>query len=260
MRSLSRQRSQQMIREHYHDRGWRHPYKAYETLIKELLVGKSASVLDVGCGREFPLSTHLLQCGAQIHGLDPLGSSEGFPAGVTLRQGTAEEIPYPDASLDVVISRCVFEHLAAPERAFREIKRVLKPEGKVVFLTPNKYDYVSIVAGLIPNVLHARIIRMLEGRPEEDTFPVYYRANSVRRIKALAGKVGLKVERLEHLNHPPYLLTFSRVLCRLAIAYDEWIRRHQHLSGLQAWILGVLAAGECRPRQASQSAKRSRVS
>jgi SAM-dependent methyltransferase len=234
-----RERNRALIREHYYSRGWCRAYTHYENLLAAV-VQKSSMVLDVGCGREFPLASHLLGLGAEVHGVDPVAEPEGTQLDVTVKRGTAENIPYPDNTFDVVTSRSVLEHLQSPARAFMEFHRVLKPGGRLVFLTPSRYDYISIAARIIPNALHGKIIRYLEGREEADTFPTYYKANSVRQIDDLATQAGFAAEQLAYLNHYPYLLTFSPLLCRMAIAYDEWIRRKQRLHCLQAWLLGTL--------------------
>ncbi|MCX5676533.1 MAG: VanZ family protein [Planctomycetota bacterium] len=241
-----RDRCRAMIREHYHSRGWSGAYKQYENLLATV-VRKSSVVLDVGCGREFPLAAHLLGLGAEVHGVDPVAEPEQAQSGVTVKRGMAECIPYPDNTFDVVVSRCVLEHLQDPARVFMEFRRVLKPEGHLVFLTPSRYDYISIAARIIPNSLHGKVIRHLEGREEADTFPTYYRANSVRQISDLATQAGFAAEQLAYLNHYPYLLTFSPLLCRIAIAYDEWIRRRQRLHCLQAWLLGSLRCTKAHP-------------
>ncbi len=62
---------------------------------------------------------------AQIAGLDA----------ITWSEGDAESLPYPDASFDVVLSQ--FGHMFAPrpEVAVAEMRRVLRPGGRVVFAT-----------------------------------------------------------------------------------------------------------------------------
>lgn len=44
-------------------------------------------------------------------------------------QGDIEEMPLPDSSFDVVISNCVLNLVPDKEKAFKEIYRVLKPDG-----------------------------------------------------------------------------------------------------------------------------------
>jgi ubiquinone/menaquinone biosynthesis C-methylase UbiE len=238
-RECRRQKCWQIVRHHYHDRGWCHATKKYDRLLATLLDGQTA-VLDIGCGRRFPMARRLMECGAQVHGVDPTVEPENVPPGATARRGTAEQIPYPDNVFDVVSSASVLEHLPNPLAAFREFNRVLKPSGKVVFLTPSRYDYVSLGAMLVPNALHARFVKAIEGRDEADTFPTYYRANSVRQIRRLAAETAFVAERLEYVNNYPYLLMFSPVLCRLAIGYDKLIQRVRPLHCLQGWLLGTL--------------------
>lgn len=52
--------------------------------------------------------------------------------------GSAESIPLPDASCDVVLSTRVFHYIADPRRAIREIRRVLVPGGYCILEIPNK--------------------------------------------------------------------------------------------------------------------------
>jgi hypothetical protein len=47
-----------------------------------------------------------------------------------------ESLTFPDASLDLVITQDVLEHLLNPERALAEIARVLRPGGAHVFTVP----------------------------------------------------------------------------------------------------------------------------
>lgn len=53
-----------------------------------------------------------------------------------LRCEDLERLTFPDASLDLVVSQDVFEHVFDPGRAFEEISRVLRPGGAHVFTVP----------------------------------------------------------------------------------------------------------------------------
>lgn len=89
------------------------------------------------------------------------------------------ELPIPDQSIDVVVSDFVFEHIQDPAMAARELDRVLKPGGWICARTPNRHGYIALGNRLIPDSLHARIIRSAQdAREEKDVFPAVYRLNS----------------------------------------------------------------------------------
>ena len=44
-----------------------------------------------------------------------------------------------------------------PKAHFLEIFWVLKHKGRYIFLTPNFWDYASLMAYVIPNRLHAKL-------------------------------------------------------------------------------------------------------
>jgi SAM-dependent methyltransferase len=95
-------------------------------------------------------------------------------------------MPLPEASVDMVVSWAVFEHLQDPAYSAAEIGRILKPGGWICAWTPNKWGYVSIGARLVPNRLHARVLRRVHPtsrRREGDVFPTYYRLNTLHEIQ-----------------------------------------------------------------------------
>lgn len=51
----------------------------------------------------------------------------------------AEYLPYPDSYFDTVLSSDVIEHVADDQMAAREMVRVLKPGGRAVIFTPNRW-------------------------------------------------------------------------------------------------------------------------
>jgi ubiquinone/menaquinone biosynthesis C-methylase UbiE len=72
---------------------------------------------------------------------------------LTLDQGLAYDMPYPDQSFDRVVSSLVIHHLTTDNkrRAFKEIYRVLEPGGELHMLDFGRPHnlYTSIVAPLI---------------------------------------------------------------------------------------------------------------
>lgn len=54
--------------------------------------------------------------------------------------GSAEALPFPDASFDTVVSLLVLCTVADPDAALREIRRVLRPDGQLLFLEHVRAD------------------------------------------------------------------------------------------------------------------------
>ena len=55
-------------------------------------------------------------------------------ANAAFDRGEAEQLPYPDASFDLVTCQCAFHHMPKPELAFKEMIRVTKPEGRIALI------------------------------------------------------------------------------------------------------------------------------
>jgi hypothetical protein len=87
------------------------------------------------------------------------------------------------------------------------VRRVLRPGGHFVFLTPNVRNPLMLanrIGKALPG-LQKRLVPMFYGRAEADTFPVQYRANTVEAIRAHAQTSGLEVYDLRVVADPTYL-------------------------------------------------------
>ena len=113
---------------------------AWDRILDLVLPRRSAlEALDVGCGTGF-LTFELDARGHRVTGVDFAPSmiaearrkaSERAVA-VRFEEGDAEQLPFPPASFDLVISRHVLWTLPHPEAAIDEWKRVLRPGGRLV--------------------------------------------------------------------------------------------------------------------------------
>jgi ubiquinone/menaquinone biosynthesis C-methylase UbiE len=67
---------------------------------------------------------------------------ERLPPRIELKQGWAEDIPYPDSTFDVVVSCNVLHYIREPLVALKDMVRVMRPEGTLI-LTDWSDDYLA---------------------------------------------------------------------------------------------------------------------
>lgn len=103
-------------------------YKALLRLIVDL---KIETILDAGCGEGFTLERLRKEgLGKRLEGVDrssaAIALGKKMAPGLILRFGDINTLPYQDSCFDLVVCSEVLEHLARPEEALKEIKRVAK--------------------------------------------------------------------------------------------------------------------------------------
>jgi len=104
-------------------------------------------VLDGGCGNGALLG--LLRAGrpAELWGLELspalcAAATSRLGGAITIRQGSLQAPwPFPEGRFDVVVMTEVAEHLANPQAALREARRVLTSSGRLVVTFPNGTAY-----------------------------------------------------------------------------------------------------------------------
>ena len=111
-----------------------------QRLIERAHVLPGQKVLDLGFGTG-TLTLMLKKSAplADITGLDgdpgvlSIAQSKAARENLNIKwdQGMAFKLPYPDNSFDVAVSSLVIHHLTGPDkvRAFREVRRILRPSG-----------------------------------------------------------------------------------------------------------------------------------
>ena len=129
------------------------------TALAELLPGQTVLDLGSGGGIDVLLSARRVGPTGKVYGLDmtpemlELARRNQAEAGVDNAEfllGTIEEIPLPDASVDVVISNCVINLAADKDVVLRDAFRVLRPGGlfavsDVVLLRPLSAEVTSLM-------------------------------------------------------------------------------------------------------------------
>lgn len=93
-------------------------------------------VLDLGCGRGETAALLALEYGAAVTGVDISPQMiekchTAYPE-IPFCTADAQVLPFADGSFDTVVCECCFSVFADPEKAFREVNRVLVPGGKIL--------------------------------------------------------------------------------------------------------------------------------
>ncbi len=218
--------------------GWQHSLFVFRKLV-DRHTAPGARILDIGCGHADFLQPIYAKT-PHVTGCDPDAGALRLNTTIANRAaGLADDLPFADGQFDAAVLVFVLEHLERPDRAFREIHRVLTPGGKVIFLTPNAWNYNTWLIRATPHRLRDWLARRLHGRQAGDTYPVRYRINTARRIEQVLTPIGFRRAELILHGDPTYL-GVNRPLFAVACA----IERLLDWPALQSARVHILAAYE----------------
>jgi SAM-dependent methyltransferase len=158
--------------------------------------GPRRRVLDLGC-RSGAVTQHFL-AGNEVVGLDvdPAALERASARGIVpVRANAEEQLPFEDASFDVVVAGELLEHVRSPEEVVDEVIRVLRAGGRFVGSVPNAFR------------LQSRLL-FAAGRPPEDdpTHLHMYAPVDMRRLLARFERVELSFVGGRYRRFHPRLL------------------------------------------------------
>lgn len=119
------------------------------------------AILDIGCGAgvDAIIAALMVEESGTVTGVDLVpemlarareNARTVGVANVSFLEASAEELPFPDKSFDVVISNGVFNLVVDKAKALGEVYRVLKPGGRFMLAD-------QVLAGELPKDTKARI-------------------------------------------------------------------------------------------------------
>ena len=101
-----------------------------------------ADTLEIGTGTGGMLHA-LLERGLRARGVEInpalIAESRQWFGELPIRAVSGVELPFPDASFDLVLSFDVLEHIRDSDAHLREVSRVLRPGGRYLVQTPSKW-------------------------------------------------------------------------------------------------------------------------
>lgn len=110
--------------------------------MRELAPWAGRTLLDLGCGSGYWLPGYTSEA-AVVVGVEPdptlLPLAAARPGGARVLHGSAEHLPLPDASVDVVHARFAYFFPPGCEAGLAEVRRVLRPGGRLV-VVDNDHD------------------------------------------------------------------------------------------------------------------------
>ncbi len=175
---------------------------AWLTEIVGLAPGRTVLELGAGGGK---FTLRLAATGARVLALEPVAEmrqrlARALPDVVALA-GTAQAVPLPDASVDAVVCAQSFHWFAAPD-ALAEIRRVLKPGGRLGLIWNVRDETVPWVAAL------SDITNALEGDAPR------YRTGEWRRLFPAEGFEALETRTADN----PHLGSSEDVIVRRTLS------------------------------------------
>lgn len=179
------------------DPSYRFRWEVYDSILKNLITPETRW-LDAGCGmnlaaQEFPCRLNVGMDKYLHHGLHR-GSGVFFIA------GDLEYIPFNDRTFNLVSLNTVVEHLEDPAPVFREIHRVLAPDGHLLIHTTNIQSPMIFLGKALPQRLRRLLFTRAFGALEDDIFKTYHRANTAQALKNIPGFKVVEFHAVQDIN------------------------------------------------------------
>ena len=201
-------------------------------------------VLDVGSGPGYLLAeiADRVGPGGAVHGLDPAPAMQAIAATLTadravvrLDEGDACALPYDDASFDAAVSTQVYEYVPDVPAALAELRRVVRPGGRVVVLDT---DWESVVWHAADPDRHRRVMAVWDGHLVHPYLP--------RRLPGMLRRAGFRVtgRHLVPIFNPSYDPdTYSALTIDTIAAYVTG-RDGLTAADVEAWADDLRSRGE----------------
>jgi ubiquinone/menaquinone biosynthesis C-methylase UbiE len=217
-----------------------------EEILASLAECEKQSVLDCCCGDGILLPP-LLGVFDSVTGIDiseemlAMARKRVQSPNCTILHADAAALPLEDCSFDAAIFRGSFHHIPDPVAALKEIRRVLRPGGRVVFVEPNGDPFMMRMLRKAYYTISPR-------------FSSTHRSFRLRELEQIQKSAGLQPVDARHifffsypfaglLDHFPFFkaLPFHAAATRMFIRLDGFLAKIPIIRG---WGLALVARGE----------------
>lgn len=140
---------------------------------KEILSDLKGEILEVGVGtganfEYYPMNVNVTGIDFSPKMLEIAHSkTPKSKAKIKLIEMDIEQMKFPDNSFDIVISSCVFCSVPNPIEGFKEIRRVVKPEGKIIMLEHMRSENAAV--GKILDLTNPFTVRLTGANVNRET-------------------------------------------------------------------------------------------
>ena len=121
----------------------------YAWIARMLDVRPDETVVDVGCGAGLLLAALNRQGAERAIGFDfserALHLARHGLARAPVCVAEAEHVPFASTTFDCVVCLGSLEHFADPDAALREMARLVRPEGRLLIVVPNRYFILDVL-------------------------------------------------------------------------------------------------------------------
>lgn len=219
---------------------WQNCLELFTEIVNENCTNNSI-LIDIGCGHAdylIPIYNKVkYACGVDTD-KEALKKNKSLQHKFLLKyESNEEKLPFGDDYFDIAIMSFVVEHFKNPEIMFKEIFRVLKPKGKVIFLTPNALNYNVWISKIVPKRLHDRLVRWLYHRGEKDTYLALYKINTGKKIHYILNKIGFNRVRIIYNGDPSYI-SFNNIFFAIGVLLEK-ILNIKRFNFLRVHIIAV---------------------
>jgi ubiquinone/menaquinone biosynthesis C-methylase UbiE len=156
-------------------------------LLDTIILKKKMTVLDIGFGLGFPLTEIALRLGkgSKVYGIDPWKAAAARAKkkmeifgikNIELIDGVAENIPLPNASVDLIVSNNGINNVQDVEKVFKECSRIAKPGAQFVAtvnLQETMIEFYTIFESVLADSGLAEVVPKLKDHIHTKRRPVW---------------------------------------------------------------------------------------